>query len=761
LTGKATKNSIRSLLAACGEALDAEIEAVRRRPSEDVLSDGQREKCGGEHHRYRFATPNASLRYAEEVTADAPGASHPGVLLEFDEKDVVLGFSHDFGDHVSELHIHWENDFVLRHMLEKISRLGRAESDDPDARRDYEGILRLIAPEQANAAFDTPAAGSGHHAGFSDAPLDVTGLHTGSLNERQAGAVAMAVTRPTTFIWGPPGTGKTSTLGYIMANLLERGERVLFVSNTNRAVDVGMMSLLSALGESGLERHVPRITRFGETVLEDASLKRIAFDNILEKHTGPGLYEGDPANNDSPDRGPEKGEAVKGEMAKSVLAYNHTAQPGKPSELDILATEHAKLVREAEQLMIDGFHVSREHRLRIRELKKQIDRLELDYGGRVRARGGDTGGRAGTVRIVPDADWNAQPNEWRNTGKDAGWNPVPDGTEDTGAGSRSGSREMKMISLLAGMRLIGTTLARVCTSDLMDLQQFDAVVIDEASMAGLPYSILMAARARKHLVVTGDPMQLPPIALTDSESHRAALEQDIFTRVAEAESPADLFRWHDRNPAFTCFFDTQYRLNSDLAGIISDVFYEGRLRTGKAGKCGRRKTGTVRIINTEHQNPFITSSGEKGFRPVNELHLQIVVDEVMRLVMADRVDPGEIGVIVPFRSAVWDYRKQLSLRNLTDVEVGTIHTFQGREKQVIIFDTVMSGQSQFGRMRHFSVRPFDEEKNGLSVHRLLNVALSRSRDQLILVADFAHMRKVYRNKFLGRLIGRMVNDTGN
>ncbi|MDZ7808057.1 MAG: hypothetical protein U5K71_13220 [Gracilimonas sp.] len=46
-----------------------------------------------------------------------------------------------------------------------------------------------------------------------------------------------------------PAPVKTATLGYIVANLLNQDKRVLFVSNTNRAVDVGLLSVIDALYE--------------------------------------------------------------------------------------------------------------------------------------------------------------------------------------------------------------------------------------------------------------------------------------------------------------------------------------------------------------------------------------------------------------------------------------------------------------------------------------------------------------------------------
>src|SRR6056297_3216112 len=115
----------------------------------------------------------------------------------------------------------------------------------------------------------------------------------------------------------------------------------------------------------------------------------------------------------------------------------------------------------------------------------------------------------------------------------------------------------------------------------------------------------------------------------------------------------------------------------------------------------------------------------------------------------------QVGIIVPFRSAVYDLRSRLYDAGIREVEVGTIHTFQGREKDYIIFDTVMSGEKQRGSLRHYSVRPLDEEKNGLSVPRLLNVAFSRSKKELVVIADMNHVDRIYGGKFLGKLLEKI------
>ena len=53
----------------------------------------------------------------------------------------------------------------------------------------------------------------------------------------QKKACQMSITQPITFIWGPPGTGKTETLAKIALLHIEKGMRVLMLSYSNVSVD--------------------------------------------------------------------------------------------------------------------------------------------------------------------------------------------------------------------------------------------------------------------------------------------------------------------------------------------------------------------------------------------------------------------------------------------------------------------------------------------------------------------------------------------
>ena len=640
--------NIKKLLSQAVTALESEIETVREKPSTDVLFNGKRTNTGTmEAVDYKFESHQPAIRFAEEIKAkkgDKSWTIHP---VSFEDKEVTLRFPENVGESIDQLHVEWENDFILKRTLSEIMKL------EDEKKNVLQRLERLFDPSTEEVPFD---------AGVKD---------DGQRNEAQSDAIRKAMSRRMLFIWGPPGTGKTDTLGFIIANYLKQGKKVLFASNTNRAVDVGMLSALRAMDQIQASIKPETVTRFGEAALNSDELESLTFDVQLEKTVQA--------------RKLEAGEWVdllnrrKAALQSVEKRLRKGKQPTSNQELELKLIEQK--VKDA-----GGLEALEE---KLEELNDISDRAEL---------------------------WKKQ--------------------------------------------FVATTLAKVCTSDLFHDLEFDAVVVDEGSMANLPYLMVLASHVKWHMVVVGDPMQLPPIALTSDKKSREFLERDIFTTVSGAAKTDELFSWHDKNPEFTAFFDTQYRLEASLADIISSVFYEGRLKTDKVSERSLNDAPgrAFHLVNTAKYGPYLEQkTGERGFKPINMVH-QEVVERLAKNMQGRGIFMEQVGIIVPFRSVVYDLRNRLYDAGIRNVEVGTIHTFQGREKDYIIFDTVMSGEQQRGAMRHYSVRPLDEQKNGMSVPRLLNVAFSRSRKELVVIADMNHIGRVYGNKFLGRLLRKIDGD---
>src|SRR5581483_2864211 len=75
-------------------------------------------------------------------------------------------------------------------------------------------------------------------------------------NEFQLEALRAVLERDVTYVWGPPGTGKTTALALIGEALVRRGLRVLAVASTNVAVDNAVLKIAERLtADDGVVRY--------------------------------------------------------------------------------------------------------------------------------------------------------------------------------------------------------------------------------------------------------------------------------------------------------------------------------------------------------------------------------------------------------------------------------------------------------------------------------------------------------------------------
>jgi hypothetical protein len=92
-------------------------------------------------------------------------------------------------------------------------------------------------------------------------PVSVT---VPGLNLGQTVALQSVLGRNTTFIWGPPGTGKTRTIGAIGHELFARNRSVLMVSHTNTAVDQALLKIAEQFGHGHEAIRAGKVLRVGD-----------------------------------------------------------------------------------------------------------------------------------------------------------------------------------------------------------------------------------------------------------------------------------------------------------------------------------------------------------------------------------------------------------------------------------------------------------------------------------------------------------------
>lgn len=290
-------------------------------------------------------------------------------------------------------------------------------------------------------------------------------------------------------------------------------------------------------------------------------------------------------------------------------------------------------------------------------------------------------------------------------------------------------------TLIKQSRLIATTLTRTYTSHLIAAERFDAVIVDEASM-GLPPAVFAAlCLSTQTVIIVGDFLQLPPITSAKTEHTKAWLARDIY-QIAQIPSGED-----PRVISLTI----QYRMHPDIARVATRLYARAGLTYQSAAhmEAVRRPLTayapspgeSLIVLDTASANPLTKRDGNGS--PYNLYHAMLAV----RLAGQTLSTPGEapsVSIIAPYRAQMHLIERLLRLEGLEDlVQVGTVHRFQGRQSDIVIFDTVTTSniaRTMLGWV-HEDAAP----------HKLVNVAITRAKGKLILIGHTRALEELERS----------------
>jgi len=84
-------------------------------------------------------------------------------------------------------------------------------------------------------------------------------INYADLNPSQRNGIEKALKQRVTFFWGPPGTGKTKTMGALAASLVHSGKRVLLTALSNMALDQLLLSTCERLRSASISTSIARL----------------------------------------------------------------------------------------------------------------------------------------------------------------------------------------------------------------------------------------------------------------------------------------------------------------------------------------------------------------------------------------------------------------------------------------------------------------------------------------------------------------------
>ena len=134
------------------------------------------------------------------------------------------------------------------------------------------------------------------------------------------------------------------------------------------------------------------------------------------------------------------------------------------------------------------------------------------------------------------------------------------------------------VAVLRDADVVLTTFARLAVREEMRDLRFDSLIIDEASTAPLSYVALAAAYTRSRAIAVGDFQQLPPIVSSRGPAAARWLKRDLFHETEVVRDVGGRNELPSPRDQLCSMLDVQYRMDPSIRALVSEFFYDGRLR---------------------------------------------------------------------------------------------------------------------------------------------------------------------------------------
>lgn len=272
---------------------------------------------------------------------------------------------------------------------------------------------------------------------------------------------------------------------------------------------------------------------------------------------------------------------------------------------------------------------------------------------------------------------------------------------------------------------------------------FDYMLVDEAGQI-MPYYLSAPLYRSRNAIIVGDEKQLEPIRDSNNKvfiKYENELSEHLNANSATAQSLANLA--------------TDYYETNSSSGIIEyeGIMLEEHRRCEKSIAQFSNKyvyDGRMIITNEDQVKPFLESNvcfidirGVKISGNINQSESKAVAHLVKNLLKIYKEE--DIAVIAPYKNQVKAIIKDIENDK---VKVGTVHSFQGQDKEIVIMSTTISSEADSAAKRFIGQKP-----------NLLNVAFTRSKKQLFIVGNYSVLENCESSNYLYKA-GEFIRNHG-
>lgn len=244
---------------------------------------------------------------------------------------------------------------------------------------------------------------------------------------------------------------------------------------------------------------------------------------------------------------------------------------------------------------------------------------------------------------------------------------------------------------------------------------FDLTIIDEASQCDMAMSLLPILRSES-LMLVGDPQQLNPVITLDDLDNKRLIKKygiadeydykknSIYKSYLAADSISD-----------EVLLSHHYRSAKEIIGFNNKKYYNNKLRVMTAAK----DMPPLVFQETPNEKPIVRNTSANEAEAIAEF-------------VANHPEKS-IGIITPFVAQKEMIDEALKNRGVS-ATCGTVHTFQGDEKDVILFSFALTQSTAPGTYNWFA----DNKE-------LINVAVSRAKEELVIFSNTPTIERLHKN----------------
>lgn len=444
---------------------------------------------------------------------------------------------------------------------------------------------------------------------------------------------------PVSFVWGPPGTGKTYTLARVALQRYWKGKRILVLAQSNQAVDVLLTEITTTIKEKDRFKLGDILRYGGNSSNGNLEQEQITSSSLLDKKDM--------------------------DLAKQRQQFIEEKQKLK-SDL-----ANAFTIRDSSQLL--------EMEEKLASVMEKIRKRE--------------------VQFVQKA------------------------------------------------KIVGTTLAKAATDPAIYEDEYDLVIVDEASMAYIP-QVAFSASLAKRIIICGDFKQLPPIASSRHAIVDRWLKEDVF----HATGVADTVHTSSMHPQLL-LLNEQRRMHPSISEFTNKYIYHSLVGDYKNVEKKRKpiaaqspfKDNASVLLDSSHFGSYATFEKASKSR-MNYIHLLLALQVIQESL---KEKEASIGYVTPYRAqaeimeamAIEFFPEAMADKRLI---VATVHRFQGSERDVIVFDSVEA--PSFSRPGMLLT--------GKESERLINVAISRAKGKFIHIANRSFIKTMIDHR---KTIRQLIN----